>query len=223
LNEITRSKMMSESEALFTGGAVTKDDIASDNFVDVAGFYHFQVQEVIPDLATQNQDGQPKTPVVKVKCVVRHTLEGQSPVGKILYHDLYVGAKGGGPPPQGSQKNVYTFLVGMGVMAFKEVDGRTIPVDAETGEADVSVTMIRKCVGRHFIAKVDQEKDQTDVHGKTYKGKFKIPFSRVYLPGSPEVEKVPYNKAAVEADKSNGGFSGASGGSPPVVPDDEGF
>lgn len=212
---------MSESNVLFSVDTLTKDDLSNDNFVDVAGFYHFQVIQVIPELAAISQDGHERTPVVKMKCVVRHTVEGQSPAGKLLFHDLYVGAKGGGPPPEGSKKNVTKFLTGLGMMEFREVDGKAIPVDAETGLPEVSLTTLEKCLGKHFIAKVEQEKDQTDIHGKVYKGKFKIPFSTVYLPGHPAVEKVPYNKAFIEADNSNGGFSG--GGSAPTVPDEDGF
>lgn len=208
---------MEMNDDFFGSDVVEEKDLQSNNFVDQEGWYHFLVADIQPELSPVTQEGNDKSPSVKLKCVVQHDVDGQSPTGKLYYHEIYVGSKGGGPPKEGTIKSAMRFFIGLGVAKFIERDGRTFPVHAETGATNVNMKWFEDCIGRHFIGHLKREADYK-VGEQTKRGSLKFPFGTVYAIGSPEVENVPYNKAAVEASLAT-----ASAGFTPQVKDDEEF
>lgn len=175
--------------------------------VNKPGNYHFQVTDVKPDLSTMKPDGQEKAPCFVLTCQVLHDVEGQSPSGSTLWHNLIVGGKGGGPPHDFTKKMTIAFLTGIGVMKWKEMpNGMTVAVDADTGKPGVTQELIMRCKGRQFVCKIVEDERNTGP-----KPKFIIPFSVVHQIGSPEAEAFPYNKelAATALKKPVTGFEPA--------------
>ena len=104
--------------------------------LDREGWYHFDISDVTPELDPLNKDGEDKAPAVRFDLTVMKSVDGQSPQGSKLFHRIYVGVAGGGPPAEGSKKAAFQFGLGIGVLTeVKDENGEASIVDAGTGEA----------------------------------------------------------------------------------------
>jgi hypothetical protein len=195
------------SDDFFGTNGVDRDELDSQPVVDAPGWYHFEVTEVTPELDTLNKKGKERAPCFTLRCTVVHSVEGQSPAGRVLYHRLYVGASGGGPPAEGAIKSNLRFLTGVGALRWVDVDGRTMAVDPVTNKASVGRDTIMRCKGRHFIAPVEKEESKNT----EYKDRHVIPFGRAYKIGDPKVSSVPYNKEMIAAVLGESAGSGQGG------------
>jgi hypothetical protein len=192
----------------------------SSPVVDMKGWYHFEVASVTCDLGVTNQQGNVQSPHVLVKCTVVHTVPGQSPAGRTLYHRLTVGGRGGGPPSDGAKKATLRFLEGCGVVRWGNVDGQPSLVDSETGSDDLDVATFERLRGRHFIAYIDEQPSNDPKYGP----RFAIPYGRSYSMTDERVADKPRNVALYQQSQA-GGTSGSTIGARPTpsvssVPDD---
>ena len=202
------------SDELFSTDSVDRDSLETSPGIDAEGWYHLQVRDVTPHLEKEqpedpkNPDGPKKeaTPHILLQCEVMMNVKGQSPMGRSLFHRLYTASKGGGPAADGTRNSNIRFLTGIGAMKWQEIDGKQIAVDLETGKPSVTLNTFTRCKGKHFIAKVEFEPP----NDPKYKGKYTIPFGRVYQIGDPKVAGVPYNKEiiALETGMAKTGFEG---------------
>lgn len=205
---------------MFSTRGVAKSDMESSPVVDQKGWYHFEVASVNVDLASTNQQGNPQSPHVLVKCTVVHTVPGQSPAGRTLYHRLTVGGRGGGPPSDGAKKATLRFLEGCGVVKWGTVNGEPVMVDAETGSDELDVETFFRLRGRHFIAAIDEQPS----NDPKYPSRYAIPYGRSFAVEDPRVADKPRNAALYEQAKAAGFGHGTVGAQPTpkasALPDD---
>lgn len=177
------------SEGLFTTDTVSQDDCQSSGIVNKEGWYHFQIADVKPELNPLNADGNERAPHFVIKAVVVGSSEGQSPAGTMLFHRLFVGKKGGGPPAEGAIKSNIRFLTGVGAMKWSKVGEKMVAVDIDTGKAMVTLDTVNRCKGLQFMADIKLEPGT-----EGYKDKYVIQFGEVFQPGDPKVKGVPFNE-----------------------------
>lgn len=185
---------MSREELGDSGGRVNKE-----------GRYHFEIRDVVPKLSLRNKKGEQRSPSMRFDLVVAHGAPGQSEEGALLFHEIYVGSKGGGPPAEGSVKVAMAFALAAGVAKEVDVDGKTCIVDASTGKGLTKETFMQ-AAGRHVIADVEFEEGTGD-----YKGRFRIPYTNVWSPLDDAVKDTPKDMEALQlAGYEVGGSAGES-------------
>ena len=147
------------------GDGFSQDDVSSGSgFVNKKGKYHFEVRQIKEDLELEKLDDngkpKPKAPNVRFDLLVCHCVEGQSPLGALHLHRVYVGGRGGKAQSEGGRKITLAWCLALGLA--KEVtlppanpgeEGRTAIVDAETGKS-INLATMRRGVGKHVIAKI---------------------------------------------------------------------
>ena len=185
----------------FDSSDVDEKELDTSGFLDQEGWYHFEITKVELNLGLVDDENKENTPHILVTCKSLNSVKGQSPPGSVLWHRIYVGAKGGGPAKQGSIDSMFRFGIGCGLLKWGKAqnpDGSTksIPVLASTGSSKFPVGTWKTIVGAQFIAQVAKEKQP---EGSTYKPKFAIPMGKAYRPDHPDVSHVAKNLEALEA------------------------
>jgi hypothetical protein len=180
-------------------------DIATDGFnsdeldsggelVDREGAYHFEITDVKPELDTVREDGNDNTPNILFTLTVLETVKGQSPAGSRLWHRIYVGSKGGGPPADGSIKSMIVFGKGLRLLKDIEHNGKKIAVDAQSGQPKLSLALWMRAKGLQCIGNVKKEEDKTG----QYKTRYGLPFGRIYHPHDERIAHVAKNADALK-------------------------
>ena len=185
----------------FDSSNVDENDLDTSGLLDQEGWYHFEVTKVEMELGLIDADNKENTPHIVVTCKSLNTVRGQSPPGSVLWHRIYVGAKGGGPAKQGSIDSMFRFGIGCGLFKWHKIqnaDGSTksVPVLATTNSQKFPLAVWKSVVGAQFIAQVVKEKQQ---EGSNYKPKFVLPMGKAYRPDHPDVSHVQKNVEALEA------------------------
>lgn len=183
----------------FDTSATTEQDLETGGLVELEGNYHFEVTKVefhLNTIITDEQSGQPKenTPHILVCLTVLQSAAKQSPAGSVLIHRLYCGQKDGSPPKKGSIESMERFAIGMGIMRYANIDGRSVPVDAESGKPKLRISRFADILGRQCCATCKTEKSRDP----KYKDQVKIPMSRVFAPDHPDVGHFPRNLTAMK-------------------------
>lgn len=174
-----------EPDYSFDSSEHTKDDLyGGGEMVAVEGWYHFEVSDVKPDLDLFKSNGEPKTPCVVFSLTVLESVEGQSPAGSRLFHRVYLAAAGGGAPAEGTIKSGLLFAVGLGLMEFRDVDGREVAFDLKSGKSRLDWKRYLDAKSSQIVAHVQWSKEE---EGSKYKKKLEIPFGRCYQPDDPNV------------------------------------
>lgn len=169
-------------------------DLESGGLVELEGWYHFEVTDVKPQLDIVKEDGSDNTPNILFALTVLQTVKGQSPANSRLFHRVYVGSKGGGPPAEGSVKSMIVFGCGLGLLRQVEKNGRKVAVDVQTGQPKLSVAMWLRGKGAQCVGKVEKEEDKSG----QYKPRLVLPFGRVFRPDDERVAHVPKNPDALK-------------------------
>jgi len=185
----------------FDSSDVDEKELDTSGFLDQEGWYHFEITKVELHLGLVDAENKENTPHILVTCKSLNSVRGQSPPGSVLWHRIYVGAKGGGAPKQGSIDSMFRFGVGVGLLKWakkQNADGTTksVLVLASNGSTKVPPAAWKTTVGAQFIAQVAKEKQQ---EGSNYKPKFAIPMGKAYRPDHPDVSHVAKNLEALEA------------------------
>jgi hypothetical protein len=178
----------------FDLGDTDSSDLDVGGIVDREGWYHFEVADVVPELETHKADGEAKSPCIRFDLSVLHSVPGQSKTGARLFHRVWVGSKGGGPPAEGSIKSAKRFGLGLGVLRQIEHNGKRIVVDSVTGQTRITKETWLRAKGQQCIGRVARSKE--DKTGQ-YDQKFELPFGQVYPVDHPEVADVPKNVNAL--------------------------
>lgn len=195
----------------FDSSSTTEEDIRSDGFIDIEGFYHLEISKVELNLSLLTAEGAEQTPHIKVYMKVLQSVPGQSPAGSILSHQIYVASKGGEPAKKGSIDSMYRFGIGIGLLKWSNVGGKVVPVLASNNSTKIPVSAWNTAVGLQTIAKVTKEKGNNrggsnqqqgqdgEPQGKTYADRFVIQMGRCHRPDDPEYSHVPKNVEAMKA------------------------
>lgn len=161
------------------------------DLVNKPGRYHFEVTDVVADLDTVNsRSGKAKSPSIRFDLLVLHTVEGQSPAGSRMFHRIYVGASGGGPPKEGAIKSALRFAIGLGLAHEEEIEGVKRVICNHTNTTRFPLPAWLGAKGKHFMAAVAEEKQQDDQAGEP---RLVIPFGRCYQPNDERVSDWPKN------------------------------
>lgn len=180
----------------FDGGEYNPEEMAGGGTVNLPGWYHFEVVDIVDELATISERGQPKSASLSFVCMVLHGAEGQSPKGCKHYHRVYFSAQNGAPAKEGAIKSALRFGLGIGVLKEAEIDGRKVTVDANTGTTKITPkTFILGGMGAQFVAPLEPD-EYADNQG-TKKTRYQIPFGRVYHVSDPAVAHVAKDLQAV--------------------------
>jgi hypothetical protein len=185
----------------FDSSNVDEQDLDTSGLLDQEGWYHFEVTKVEMELGLLDADGKDNTPHIVVTCKSLNNVRNQSPPGSVLWHRIYVGAKGGGPAKQGSIDSMFRFGIGCGLFKWGKIqnaDGssKSVPVLATTNSQKFPLSVWKSVVGAQFIGQVVKEKQQ---EGSNYKPKFVLPMGKAYRPDHPDVSHVQKNVEALEA------------------------
>lgn len=185
----------------FDSSDIDEKELDTSGVLDQEGWYHFEVTKVDLHLGLLDENGKENTPHINVTCKSLNSVKGQSPAGSVLWHKIFIGAKGGGPAKQGSIDSMFRFGVGVGLLKWttkSNPDGtsKNVLVLASTGSTKVPPAVLKTIVGAQFIAQVQKEKQQ---EGSNYKPQFKIPMGKAYRPDHPDVSHVQKNVEALEA------------------------
>jgi len=154
------------------------------------GTYHMEVTDVTTDYDLTNKSGDPKSPAVVFQMTVLESVENQSPAGTKFYHRVYVANKEGGPPKEGAIKAAMRFGIGLGVI---EVQEDATCVDSKTKARKINTDTWKRAKLRQCIAPIEFEEGTGD-----YKGKYVIPFGRVYNPFDESYNHVPKSKDSLK-------------------------
>jgi hypothetical protein len=184
-----------ETDFEMDGTGTSADDLGGGNNVDREGWYHFEVADVVADLARVGKNGKAKSPSIRFDCLVMHPVNGQSPQGARHFHRIYVGNKDGGPASDGARNSAFRFGVGLGILREIEGEGGKSIVDAATGSPKINLATWQQAKGLQFIAKIAKEEVE---EGSKFEARFQIPFGRVHQVDDPAVENVPRNKSAAK-------------------------
>ena len=185
----------------FDSSDIDEKELDTSGVLDQEGWYHFEVTKVDLHLGLLDENGKDNTPHINVTCKSLNSVKGQSPAGSVLWHKIFIGAKGGGPAKQGAIDSMFRFGVGVGLLKWttkSNPDGtsKNVLVLASTGSTKVPPAVWKTIVGAQFIAQVQKEKQQ---EGSNYKPQFKIPMGKAYRPDHPDVSHVQKNVEALEA------------------------
>ncbi len=149
----------------------------SANEIDAEGWYILKCTKVIDE--TERFD---KTPSICFNFSVTGTVDGQSPIGSMLYHRIYVATKGGGPPSEGARKMLIKLAMRAGLLKkVKGEDGKLIRVNAATGSRRMDVDMWMKMSQKELVAKATKEEDSK------YGDKYRVEYSDFFQLDSPKV------------------------------------
>lgn len=181
----------------FDSSESTEETLESNGFIDMEGWYHFEITKAEFHLGLLTDEGKDNTPHIIVTCKSLTSVKNQSPAGSVLWHRIYVGQKGGGQAKQGSIDSMLRFGIGCGLLKWGKNDkGAAVPVLAKTGLTKIPLTAWSSSVGMQFVANVKKEKQD---EGSEYKPKFSIPMGRTYRPDHPDVGHVVKNQESLEA------------------------
>lgn len=165
--------------------------------VDKEGMYHVEISDVELDLKMLKESGKnagsANTPSVCFHLLVLHSVDGQSPEGAQHFHRIYLRAAGGGAASEGALGLAMKFASRLGLVVAKDVDGRKVFVDPQTGTTKIPVSLWERAKGMQAIVQVKFEKSDNP----NFKDSYKIPFSEVYQVDDPRVAKVPKNAVAL--------------------------
>jgi hypothetical protein len=195
---------------VFDSSETTEEDLKSEGFVELEGFYHFEITKVELHLGLLTDEGKENTPHILIYSKVLQGVPGQSPAGTIHSHRIWVGGKGGGEAKAGSIDAMYRFGIGCGLLKYQNIEGKVVPVLAKTGQPKVPLSAWRDAVGLQFLANIKKEVNrnqkanpaQSPAQGEgetNYGPKFVIPMGRCYRPDDPNYAHVPKNAAAMAA------------------------
>ncbi len=200
------------------GSEYSQEDLGG-SWVKMPGSYHFEIYDVKRDLAATNKDGKDKSPSIVFCMGVVHGVEGQSPFGAKFNHSIYLGAAGGGPPKEGSKKSALRFGIALGLLKEITVDGRSMIVDAATGQPKITLETWDRAKHEQIIGKIEfRAKDPKDAksidkHDFAYDGVFHVLDPAVRsVPKSYELVELKYGKEAADI------ACGRAPGSPPPPP-----
>jgi hypothetical protein len=173
-------------------GNVNADELGGGgDMVNKIGNYHFEVSDVVADLDTVNsRSGKAKSPSIRFDLLVLHSVDKQSPAGSRMFHRIYVGAAGGGPPKEGAIKSALRFAIGLGLAREEEIEGVKRVVCNATNTTRFPLTAWLAAKGKHLMAKVIEEKQDEHSSGEP---RFVIPFGRCYQPSDELVADWPKN------------------------------
>jgi len=165
--------------------------------VDKEGWYHFEVAKVILKMDTHQDMNDPGSkqlsPHVVLLMEVLESVNGQSPTGSRLWHQIYVGGKGGKAISEGARKMIVKAALRTGLM--KDVEGK--PVKADGTGTDFDTDDFLQLESLQFIAQVKCQEgtEYIDANGEkqTYEDRYAIPFQMFYHLDDPDVAKVPKN------------------------------
>lgn len=174
------------------GGVDANELGGGGDLVNKPGRYHFEVTDVVADLDTVNsRSGKAKSPSIRFDLLCLHTVDGQSPAGSRMFHRIYVGASGGGPPKEGAIKSALRFAIGLGLAREEEIEGVKRVICNLTNTTRFPVAAWIKAKGRHFLANVAEEKQDEQSTGEP---RLAIPFGRCYTPYDERVSDWPKNE-----------------------------
>ncbi len=176
-------------ELVYDSGAYDRGDLdTGGEQVNKEGWYHLEVTDVKPDLATLDNNGNPHSPQICFTMMVLQTVDGQSPAGSRLYHRIYLGTKDGGPPKDAVVKAALRLGIALGLLEYTEIEGAEVPVIAGTKNTRIPASVWRGAKGRQIVANVKLEKGTGN-----YKDKYAIPFGECYDPMDEAVAQVEKN------------------------------
>lgn len=148
--------------------------------INKVGDYHFEIARV----ECCSEAG--KTPSINLMCVVLATKPGQSPVGSVVYHDLWVNEK------EHNRNVLSKFAIAIGLANPEIRDGKTVAVDPANGTTRIGRAAWESAKGLQFVAHVQKEKSDDP----RYEDKFKIDNRNVYSVHDPKVASVPKDTEA---------------------------
>lgn len=148
--------------------------------IDKIGDYHFEIARV----ECRSEAG--KTPSVNLMCSVLATKPGQSPVGSIVFHDLWVNEK------EHNRNVLSKFAIAIGLARPEVRDGKIVAVDPATNSTRIGRAAWESAKGLQFVAHVQLEKSSDP----QYADKYKIDNRNVYHVHDPKVADVPKNVEA---------------------------
>lgn len=171
---------------------VDPENCESNVYIEKAGRYHFQIEDVIPEPEPVDKNGNDRTPRARVILAVLKTAEGQDARGSKLFHDLYLGQKGGGAPDVNKVEAICKFLYALELIEKDPTSGKF--VDAETGGSQIEAAkLIPKLIGRQFIGHVKFDRGSKD--GK-FKPKLGLHFGNgCFRLTDPRINNVPVSEA----------------------------
>lgn len=143
--------------------------------IDKVGDYHLEIARV----ECKSEAG--KTPSINLMCSVLATKPGQSPVGSIVFHDLWVNDK------EHNRNVLSKFAIAIGLARPEVRDGKVVAVDPTTNSTRIGRAAWESAKGLQFVAHVQHEKSEDP----RYQDKYKIDNRNVYHVHDPKVADVP--------------------------------
>lgn len=143
--------------------------------IDHIGDYHLEIARV----ECRSEAG--KVPSINLMCSVLATKPGQSPVGSIVFHDLWVNEK------EHNRNVLSKFAIAIGLARSELRDGKIVAVDPATNTTRIGRAAWESAKGLQLIATIQKEKSEDP----KYDDKFKIDNRNVYHIHDPKVKDVP--------------------------------
>lgn len=218
----------------FDSDGIAADDVGAGDArfrVKTAGWYHFTLTAKARPLpygngvnADAGMDKKRKPDILLECCVIASEKNGD-PIGSVHFHNLVLGAYGGGRPEDYDREQTLNVLVGLGIC--KKVDGRVI--DPETGTTAINTRTLTDRLNKvgHFIGHIqfqagkEKPEDKQKFPGEKYPDTLGFQWGRgLYLPNDPAVANAPKSadpKYAVKmatppAPPAGNGANGTNGG-----------
>jgi len=188
------NQQMGSDDFEFDSSGQDPDAFRKGGMVELEGCYHLEIAEIKADLNRVNNSGEARYPNVNLHCRVLHSVDGQSPEGALIFHNLIVGSNDGSPCPDWAKDNMLGWLAFTGVFKTVVQNGVKMSVDAATGSGKYNVQTLMRMKGCQFVATVEKRKD------KKNPGEFRIQLAdrKCFHVHDPAVAHVPKNAAALK-------------------------
>lgn len=148
--------------------------------IDHVGDYHLEIARV----ECRSEAG--KTPSINLMCSVLATKPGQSPVGSIVFHDLWINEK------EHNRNVLSKFAIAIGLARSELREGKIVAVDPTTNTTRIGRAAWESAKGLQLIATIQKEKSEDP----QYDDKFRIDNRNVYHVHDPKVKDVPKDAEA---------------------------
>lgn len=185
-----------EQEFSYDASDTTAGDVGGPPRINKAGWYHLEIIDVVPDLKVVSDQGKEKSPSVRFKCVVQHSVPGQSPAGTEFEHRIFLAGAGGKPASDGSKRMALGFGLRIGLLEEITPAGEEKPrlVIAGTTDSNITSKTWLKAKGMHMIGEVKHTPAEGD-----FGEKYEFAYGSPYRPDSPFVEDIPKNVDVLKA------------------------
>lgn len=182
----------------FDAGGVDASKVGSGHIkVTKTGFYHFSIKAEGKPIPYEEDDmNKKRKPSILCVCTVLKAANGQ-PEGALLFHDLVLGGKGGGPMIDTDRDKTLNFLVGLGIL--KNSGGKVIDPETGTTKIKSSTLVARINALKQFVGNVSLNPANVGADGRSYPDRYEFQFGRGAFPVTArEVAHVAKNEAALK-------------------------